>query len=247
MNESVILIRMGVVFIKVTKIQTTYQLAFLPRLFPVNCYFVEEKDGLTLIDAGMSFCLRGIMLVASQIGKPIRRIVLTHAHEDHVGALDALKEQLPDVTVYISHRDAPLLSGDTSLLPTEPNVPIRGGIPKKIKTQADVLLRDGDRIESLIAVDAPGHTPGSMAFLDTRNRILIAGDAFQTRGGIVVSGQLKLSFPFPAMATWHKPTALESAKKLSELQPTLLAVGHGVMIENPVKAMFQSISEGMRV
>lgn len=218
-------------------------MAFLPKLFPVNCYFVEEKDGLTLIDAGMPFCFKGIMQAAVQIGKPIRRIVLTHAHEDHVGALDALKEKLSDVPVYISHRDALLLGGDRSLLPHEPNVPIRGSVPTKVRTRANVFLRDGDCIGSLLAVDAPGHTPGAMAFLDTRNDILIAGDAFQTRGGIAVSGKLKPWFPFPAMATWHKPTAVESAIKLRNLQPSVLAVGHGVMLEDPVPAMVQAISE----
>ncbi|MEJ8305462.1 MBL fold metallo-hydrolase [Saccharibacillus sacchari] len=228
---------------RVTNHQTVYQLSFLPRVFPVNCYFVEEQDGLTLIDAGMPFSLKGILNAARKIGKPIRRIVLTHAHEDHVGSLDALKKEVPDVVVYISYRDAALLGGDASLLPTEPNVPIKGGIPKTVATKADVLLRDQDRIESLLALDAPGHTPGSMAFLDTRNRILIAGDAFQTRGGIAVSGHLKPWFPFPAMATWHKPTALESAKKLRDLQPSVLAVGHGRMLQHPLKKMTQAIDE----
>ncbi|WP_160036915.1 MBL fold metallo-hydrolase [Paenibacillus sp. An7] len=228
---------------RVTKLQTVYQMSFLPKIFPVNCYFVEENDDLTLIDAGMPFSFKGIVHMAAKIGKPIRRIVLTHAHEDHVGALDALRKEFPDVIVYISGRDAPLLGGDTSLLPTEPNVPIRGSVPRKVTTKADVFLRDGDRIKSLLAVDAPGHTPGSMAFLDTRNNILIAGDAFQTRGGVAVSGKLKPWFPFPAMATWHKPTALESAKKLCDLRPSVLAVGHGIMLENPLAAMIKAINE----
>nr|WP_211184620.1 MBL fold metallo-hydrolase [Paenibacillus lemnae] len=218
-------------------------MSFLPRIFPVNCYFIEENDGLTLIDAGMPFSFRGIISEAARIGKPIRRIVLTHAHEDHVGALDALKKELPDVIVYISDRDALLLGGDASLLPSEPNVPIRGSVPKKLTTKADVLLHDGDRIESLLAVHAPGHTPGSMAFLDTRNHILIAGDAFQTRGGIAVSGSIKPWFPFPAWATWHKPTALQSAKKLLDLHPSVLAVGHGEMLEHPSDDMIKAIRE----
>ena len=40
----------------------------------------------------------------------------------------------------------------------------------------------------------PGHTPGSMSFLDIRNKALIVGDAFQTRGGTAVSGQMKFWF-----------------------------------------------------
>ncbi|MHC2182877.1 MULTISPECIES: MBL fold metallo-hydrolase [unclassified Paenibacillus] len=223
-----------------------YQLTFLPRWFPVNCYLVEEDEGLTLVDAALPYSSKGILQAAAQIGKPITRIVLTHAHEDHVGALDALKEVLPEVPVYISARDARLLGGDRTLDPDEPDTPIRGGVPRKLRTRADVQLQDGERIGSLLAVAAPGHTPGSMAFLDTRTRSLIAGDALQTRGGIAVSGQLRPWFPFPAMATWNKQVALESVRKLREYSPSLLAVGHGRMLKQPEAAMDRALADARR-
>ncbi len=222
---------------------TLYQLSFLPRSFPVNCYLVEEDDGLTLIDAALPYSAKAILETARNIGKPIVRIVLTHAHDDHVGALDALKENLPDVPVYISSRDARLMTGDRSLDEDEPHTPIRGGVPKKLKTRADILLEDGDRIGSLMAIATPGHTPGSMSFIDTRNNYVIAGDAFQTRGGVAVSGQMRPWFPFPAMATWNKKTALKSAVRLRKYQPVLLAVGHGSMLKYPEDAIEYAIKE----
>ncbi|MDF2938302.1 MAG: fold metallo-hydrolase [Paenibacillaceae bacterium] len=228
---------------KTTTVQTVTQLAFLPRVFPINCYLVEEQEGLTLIDAGMPFCKNGILKAASRLRKPIRRIVLTHAHQDHVGALDGLKNALPEAQVYISARDARLLAGDVSLMSHEPNLPVRGGVPKGIKTKPDVLLQDGDMIGSLQAVAAAGHTPGSMAFLDVRNRILIAGDAIQVRGGLAVSGKLMPLFPFPAMATWSKREALASAQKLRRLEPSLLAVGHGRMLAQPGSDLDRVIAE----
>jgi glyoxylase-like metal-dependent hydrolase (beta-lactamase superfamily II) len=228
---------------KITKIGPIYQLSFMPRLFPVNCYLIEEKDRLTLIDTALPFSAKGIMSAATQIGKPIANIVLTHAHSDHVGSLDALKTLLPNVPVSISKRDALLLQGDTTLLENEPNSPIRGGIPKKILTKPDVLLKDGNLIGSLEVVTAPGHTPGSIALFDTRSGHLIAGDAFQVKGGIAVSGVIKPTFPFPGLGTWNKELAIESAEKLLSLDPNLLAVGHGHMIENPVQAMKQAIIE----
>ncbi|MEF3310431.1 MBL fold metallo-hydrolase [Paenibacillus sp. GYB004] len=228
---------------KTTHIGTLYQLTFIPHLFPVNCYLVEEEDGLTLIDAALPYSASAILQAAAKIGKPITRIVLTHAHDDHVGALDALKGSLPGVPVHISSRDARLLAGDVSLEPDEPNSPIRGGVPKKLKTRADIMLRDGDRVGSLLAVSVPGHTPGSMAFLDTRSRTLIAGDAMQTRGGVAVSGQVKPLFPFPALATWNKQAALDSARKLAALSPALLAVGHGRMQHEPLADINRAIAE----
>jgi glyoxylase-like metal-dependent hydrolase (beta-lactamase superfamily II) len=226
---------------RLTRINQIHQLSFLPRSFPVNCYLVEEQDDLTLIDAALPYSAKAILASAEKIGKPISRIVLTHAHDDHIGALDKLKESLPHAEVYISKRDERLLRGDVSLDDHEPQTPIRGGVPKNIQTRADVLLEENDVVGSLRTISAPGHTPGSMAFFDQRDGSLIVGDAFQTRGGTAVSGQLNPLFPFPALATWNKEVALKSAQKLVSLKPTLLAAGHGVMIPSPESIMNKAI------
>ena len=89
---------------------------------------------------------------------------------------------------------------------------------------------------------SPGHTPGHIAFLDVRDRTLIAGDAYQTRGGIAVSGVVRPLFPFPALATWDKPAALASAQALRKLQPSRLAVGHGEVLEEPMTAMDAAVA-----
>ncbi|KEK25252.1 MBL fold metallo-hydrolase [Bacillus gaemokensis] len=225
---------------------TIYQLAFFPNLFPINCYLVEEEKGLTLIDAALPYSAKTILKSAQKIGKPITNIVITHAHDDHVGALDALKRILPDTPVYISKRDACLLEGDMTLQQGEPNVPIKVGVSKRIQTIPDVLLEEGDRVGSLLAIAAPGHTPGSLAFFDTRNDALIAGDAFQTRGGVAVAGQIKWLFPFPVFGTWDAETALKSAQKLLQYKPSLLATGHGKVMEDPTLCMKRAIEEAER-
>ncbi|MGQ8873804.1 MBL fold metallo-hydrolase [Paenibacillus sp. TSA_86.1] len=223
-----------------------HQVTFLPRLFPVNVYLVEEEESLTLIDAGMPFSLKGILATAASLGKPINTIILTHAHADHIGALDGLKAALPDAEVCISRRDAQLLTGDTSLLPHEPQTPIRGSVPKAVRTKPDRLLEDGDQIGSLVAIASPGHTPGHMAFMDTRSRLLIVGDAYQVRGGLAVSGRVRPLFPFPALATWNREAALASAKRLAELEPSVLAVGHGRMLRQPAAAMRAAVADAQQ-
>src|SRR6516164_333884 len=218
----------------------TNNLFQLTRLVAFNCYLLREDDGFTLIDTNMGGQAQAIMHEASKLGLPITRIVLTHAHVDHVGSLDALHDALPDVPVAISERDARFLSGDMSLDPSEPQVPLRGGYPI-CKTQPTLLLHEGDRIGSLEVIATPGHTPGHIAFLDTRDRSIIAGDAYQTQGGVAVSGTIEILFPLPALATWHKGLALESARKLLALQPSALAVGHGRMLNQPQAEMEHAI------
>src|SRR4029077_19009247 len=116
----------------------------------------------------------------------------------------------------------------------------------KVDWKPDRVFEPGDRIGSLEVVASPGHTPGHVAFLDVRERSLIAGDAFQTRGGMAVSGVLRPLFPFPALATWNKSAALASAVALRALEPSLLAVGHGDALRKPSTAMDRAIEAARR-
>ena len=204
----------------------------------MNCYLVEEKDSLTLIDAALPYSASGILKAADQIGKPITRIVFTHTHEDHIGAIDNVKKSLPNASVYMSQRDYRLFSGDFTLNSEEPQNPIRGGIPKlgKISTKIDHFIEEESYIGSLAPILHLDIHLG-LCLLDQRTNALIAGDSFQVRGGVAVSGQLKPLFPFPAFGTWSKELALKSAEKLYELNPSLLAVGHGRMLSQPLKMM----------
>jgi len=212
----------------------------LRRLIAFNSYLVREADGLTVVDTNLPGSANGIIKAAASLDLPIRRIVVTHAHSDHVASLDALHQALPDAEVIMPARDARFLRGDMSLDPDEPQEPLRGGYVT-VETRPARELQPGDRVGSLEMIATPGHTPGHASFIDTRDGTLIAGDAFQTQGGIAVTGLLKIVFPFPALATWHKPLALASARQLRDRQPARLAVGHGRVIENPVAAMDAAI------
>jgi glyoxylase-like metal-dependent hydrolase (beta-lactamase superfamily II) len=141
----------------------------------------------------------------------------------------------------IGARESRFLAGDLSLDPSEARSKLRGGFPK-VTARPSLLLRDGDMLGSLRAIAAPGHTPGQLAFFDERDGSLIAGDAFQTLGGIAVSGVIRPLFPLPALATWDLPAALESARRLRALGPSRLAVGHGQVIESPGAAIDEAIS-----
>jgi len=209
----------------------------------VNAYFVEEEDGLTLIDTMLPRAHKKILAAAASLGAPIKRIVLTHAHGDHIGSLDALAAALPEAEVLISAREARFLAKDMSLDPDEPQVKLRGGYPGA-KTRPTRTIAPGERVDSLEVYAAPGHTPGQLAFLDTRDRTLYAADTYSTLGGVATTAKPNPRFPLPAMATWHRPTALETARAMRALDPARLAPGHGGVVEAPGAAMDRAIARG---
>ena len=209
----------------------------------VNAYLVEEDDGLTLIDTALPRSEKAILAAAERLGRPIVRIVLTHAHQDHIGSLDALDAALPDAEVLISARDARLLAKDMTLDPGEEQGKLRGSYPGAA-TRPTRTIAPGERVGSLEVIAAPGHTPGQLAFLDTRDRTLYCADAFATLGGVATTAKRSWRFPLPASATWHHPTALATAAALRELGPARLAPGHGKVVEAPGAAMLKAIARG---
>lgn len=216
-------------------IQEAKNLFRLTRFGMVNCFLVKEDDGLTLVDTSLGGSALGIRGAANSLGLAIRRIVLTHAHVDHVGSVDALLRELPECGFFVGQRESRLLTRDFTLDADENGKKLLG-FPG-VKSRPNHYLNDGDRVSSLLAISSPGHTPGHMAYLDVRDGSLLAGDAFTTQTGVVAAGVLKLYFPFPRIFSWNRELAAESARKLRNVKPTRLAVGHGKTIESPLAAM----------
>jgi len=202
----------------------------LTRYGFVNCYLVRAEDGFTLIDTGLAGSAKDILAAAAALGAPIRRILLTHAHVDHVGSVDALAAQLPGVSVAASERSLPLLRhpADKSLRPGEPMESFAGGLPG-IKTAVTHLVEDGELYGSLRVIATPGHIPGHMSFLDERDGTLYAGDALTGVGRLAVCGWTPWYFPLPGWVMWSRSLALESAVKLLGFRIERFACGHGVV------------------
>jgi len=223
------------------QIEITPEIIQLTRLGLVNCFLVREDDGLTLVDTMIPGSANRIIHTALSLNRPLRRILLTHAHMDHVGSLDPLGLKLIGIEVAIGRRESRLLTRDFHTEPGEPANKVKGTF-SKVETVPSVLLTDGEIYGSLQVIATPGHTPGHLSFLDTRSGTVIAGDAMTAVGGLRVSGDGPLIFPLANFATWHKPTAVESARKLASLQPKKIVVGHGKpVLENATRVLTEAI------
>jgi len=225
-------------------VQETDNLFRLTRFGMINCFLVREADGFALVDTGLRGSAGAILRAAARLGASIRRIVLTHAHIDHIGSLDRLMAAVPSAELAIGQREARLLAKDLTLDAGEKGKRLFGFIGAKARPSR--LLVDGDRIGSLKAVASPGHTPGHMAYLDVRDNALIAGDAFTTQTGVVVAGVFKPLFPFPALFSWNAVLSAKSAANLCGLNPSILAVGHGPTIPSPAREMNLALEEALR-
>jgi glyoxylase-like metal-dependent hydrolase (beta-lactamase superfamily II) len=217
----------------------------ITRFHIVNAYLVPEDDGLTVVDTALRGAHRRILAAARRLGQPIARIVLTHAHTDHVGSLDALAGAVPGVEVVISEREAPLLAGEKGLRPGEPAAPVRGGFPAP-RTRPTRLVHGGERIGSLEVVETPGHTPGHVSFLDTRDGTLYGGDVFTNIGGLATSAVTSRRFPMAGSATWSRELALESARLVRRLAPERLALGHGRVLQAPGREIARAVQDAER-
>jgi glyoxylase-like metal-dependent hydrolase (beta-lactamase superfamily II) len=156
-----------------------------------NCYIVL-RDGLILIDTGMPGTSGRILSYVRENLKrdpsEIHTILLTHFHIDHTGNVAELKKAAK-AKVAIHGEDALYLAGEKPMPVPRGRRSLLFRILRRFRrltpVRADILLKEGDTIAGLTCIHTPGHTPGSTCFYDPEGKVILAGDAVITAGGVV--------------------------------------------------------------
>jgi glyoxylase-like metal-dependent hydrolase (beta-lactamase superfamily II) len=167
-------------------------------------------------------------------------IILTHGHFDHVGALNELAVEW-NIPVFAHYLEIPYITGKSSYPPTDSTV--GGGLvssmawiyptkPINIHNYANALPENG-RVPGLPEwkyIHTPGHSPGHISLFRESDGVLIAGDALVTTKAesafSVLFQKKKISGP-PKYITYDWALAKESVKTLMNLEPEIVASGHG--------------------
>lgn len=217
---------------------------------PVNVYLIQDEP-LTLIDTGpktkeaLEALKDGLRRERVRVSD-LKRIVLTHAHEDHCGLAKQLRDEAKDAQVLVhgwetGHRKGRLEYEEHRTLLE------RAGVPREevsemrrmyegVRAFADALedhehaeLVDEEELKFekgvLRVVHTPGHTPGSCSFIREADRTVIAGDCVLKRitpNPVLSPDPVDPTRRFRSLAEY-----LVSLARLRSLHPTLVYGGHG--------------------
>lgn len=216
----------------------------------VNVFLIKE-DPLTLIDVGpktpeAARVLREKLAREGVKFSDVRRIVLTHAHEDHCGMTKQIRDEAKNAEVLIHEWETGHLFGRLAHQEHR-TLMLRSGVPdavfsdmQKLYEEISLLtdsLADSEygRLEdemelgfeggALRVLHTPGHTPGSCSFVREADRTLICGDCVLKRitpNPILAPDPIDPSRRFRSLAEY-----LVSLARLRSFSPTLAYGGHG--------------------
>jgi len=91
-------------------------------------------------------------------------------------------------------------------------------------------LAEGDEIGGLKVIEAPGHTPGHLAFWEERTRVLILGDVLFHMQPLTLRTVLTEPFRFASVG---RASNLASARKLAALEPATCVDRRPVAVSPP--------------
>lgn len=214
----------------------------------LNFYVIANGDALTVVDTGLNTAsIDALQTALHKKGwkmEQIRHILITHAHVDHIGGLAELQRRCQART-YVHRLDAAIVRGIQPPIFAQPQelgvfnrMMLRASSNQNVEpARVDVELQDGDALDEispgLRVVHLPGHSYGQCGFWFSQDQLLIAGD---------VALRMPWGYTYPLHAfspDWQ--TVKVSVRKVVDLQPRILCIGHGAVQQGDIAAQLQHL------
>lgn len=200
---------------KVTQISEHIWSVKLWLILPIHVWLVRERDGITLVDTGLALMAKGIVNAIRRLDAgPLRRIVLTHGHPDHIGGLARILQSC-EVPVNAHRLEIPCLEGEFPYREgKKPVAYVPKGLVQPLSEDDNGQLQ---AVGSLMPYHTPGHSPGHVVYHHEQDRVLLAGDLVSSR-----NGRMRPPYFTPAMQE-----AVRSSAIVGKLRPVRMEVCHG--------------------
>jgi len=209
----------------------------------INVLLLENDDGWTLVDTGVAGSADRIREALSALGsgpEDLKRIFLTHQHNDHTGGLPGVLEWAPDAEVGASEHEAQIISGQSGM--DSSSNPILRYLSRNAElpaTPVGKVLREGDLVSSFRVISTPGHTLGHVSLLRDDDGLLFTADAFGCLPRKIRVGVRKAFCTDPALAK-------RSAQKLMAEEFGTVIFAHGKPIRTGAKERLREVVANCR-
>jgi glyoxylase-like metal-dependent hydrolase (beta-lactamase superfamily II) len=204
----------------------------------ISVVLLENDDGWTLVDTGLASSVGRIRDALGVLGsgpEDLKRIFLTHQHDDHTGGLPGLLEWAPHAEVGTSPHEAEVVSGRRGFDPQ--NSPVLRFLARNAElppVPVTKVLREGDLVSGFRVIATPGHTPGHVSLLRDGDGLLLTADAFGCLPRKIRVGVRKALCVDP-------PEARRSAEKLLAEGFATVVMSHGPVLRSGVQNTLRAV------
>ena len=201
--------------------------------------FIIDREDVTIVDTGVPGKTDQVLAGLRAIGRQatdVKRILVTHYHQDHVGGLSVLAEAT-GAEVYVPRNEAGFIRDGG----TPPPVVKRGVLGQIVYRMASFNEQPGHPVHHEVSggdvidaaggvrvIDTPGHSVGHVVYLLINDGVVFVGDA---AANLVRLDVMPINEDFPASE--------KSFRALAELDFEVAGMAHGRQITSNAAERFR--------